>query len=146
MARKYHQGRFTPTNPKKYVGDVTNISFRSSWEKKFMIWADRNPNVIRWASEELVIPYFSPVDQQMHRYFVDFVIEVITRAGEQKRYAVEIKPSVQCEPPKQRTKKTKKYIEELATYTVNQAKWNSAEAFCKKQNMDFIVLTEKHLF
>lgn len=146
MARRYHQGIFTPTNPGKYVGDVTNIAYRSSWEKKFMIWADRNPNVLRWASEELVIPYLSPVDNRMHRYFVDFVIEVKTRTGEVKKYAVEIKPEVQTLPPKQRTKKSRKYIEELATFSINQAKWHSAEAFCKKQNMDFLVLTERHLF
>lgn len=145
MAGKYQQGRYTPKNPEKYVGNVGNIIFRSSWERKFLLWCDSNPNVLKYASEELIIPYYSPVDQKMHRYFVDFVIMVRTRTGEVKKYAVEIKPSSQCSPPKQR-KQTKKYLTELATYTVNQAKWEAADKFCKSRGMEFLVLTEQHLF
>lgn len=143
---KYHQGRFIPKNPAKYVGDVSNIIYRSSWEAKFLKWCDENPNVIKYASEELIIPYMSPVDQRMHRYFVDFVIMVKTRTDEIKKYAVEIKPSVQCEPPKQGKKRTRRYLTELATYSVNQAKWKAADSFCQTKGIEFLVLTEKHLF
>lgn len=145
MARNYHQGKFTPKNPEKYVGDVTNIIYRSSWELKFIKWCDSNPAVIKYASEELVIPYLSPVDQKIHRYFVDFVIMVKTRSGDIKKYAVEIKPEAQTIPPKQR-KQTKKYLTEMSTYMVNQAKWKAADEFCKTKGLEFIVLTEKHLF
>jgi len=144
MAR-YHQGKFTPKKPEKYVGDIEKIFYRSSWELKFLRWCDDNPSVLKYASEELVIPYYSPVDNKYHRYFVDFVIMVKNKSGELKKYAVEIKPSTQCVPPKQR-KQTKKYLTELATYTVNQAKWKAADDFCRGKGMEFLVLTEKHLF
>lgn len=145
MARKYIQGYFKPKNPEKYVGDVNNIFYRSSWELKFLNWCDTNPSVLKYANEELIIPYLSPVDNRPHRYFVDFVILVKNRNGDLKKYAVEIKPEHQTEPPKQ-TRKTKKYLTELATYAVNTAKWKSADAYCKKNNMEFMILTEKHLF
>lgn len=143
MARNYKQGRFTPRHPEKYVGDASNIIYRSSWELKMMKWADMNPDVLKYASEELIIPYVSPVDSRQHRYFVDFLIMVRTRSGEIKKYAVEIKPAAQTVPPT--TKNKKRLLEETMTYAVNQAKWAAADAFCKKKDMEFIVLTEKHL-
>ena len=145
MARHYIQGYFKPKRPEKYVGDINNIFYRSSWELKFLNWCDSNPSVLKYNNEELVIPYISPVDRRPHRYFVDFVIMVKTRTGEIKKYAVEIKPSMQTEPPKQ-TRNTKKFLNEMATYAVNTEKWKSADAYCKKHNMEFIVLTEKQLF
>ena len=50
-----YSGRYHPTNPKKYTGDVTNIWYRSLWERKTMDWLDRNSNVLEWSSEELII-------------------------------------------------------------------------------------------
>lgn len=111
-----------------------------------MNWCDSNPSVLKWNNEELIVPYVSPVDMKPHRYFVDFVIMVKTRKDEVKKYAVEVKPSIQCEPPKQRSKNTKKYLTEMATYAVNQAKWKAADAFCSSKGLEFVVLTEKHLF
>lgn len=144
MKKKYHQGRFMPSRPEKYVGDINTIEYRSGWELKFMKWADENPGVLKWASEELVIPYISPVDQRGHRYFTDFVILVQNRAGEQKKYVIEIKPSKETMPPKG-AKKTRRLLQETATYAVNQAKWHAADAWCKKHGMTFMVLTEKEL-
>ena len=109
-----------------------------------MNWCDQNPAVIKYGSEELVVPYQSPVDGKMHRYFVDFVIMVKTRGGELKRYGIEIKPEYQTLPPKPNRNK-KRLIEETMTYQVNQSKWRSASAFCKSKGMEFIILTEKHL-
>jgi hypothetical protein len=146
MARHYHQGIFTPTNPHKYVGNATNITYRSSWELKFMKWADTNPSVEFWNSEEIIIPYLSPVDNRMHRYFTDFAIQVKNRMGDTKKYIVEIKPEAQTVPPKRGKRTTNKYVEALSTYAVNQAKWKQADQFCKKNGMEFMVLTEKHLF
>ena len=110
-----------------------------------MVWADTNPQVLKWCSEELAIPYFSEVDQKMHRYFPDFLMMVQNNSGELKRYMVEIKPEVQTLPPKKRSRNTKSYLTELATYSVNTSKWNAAEVWCKKNNMEFIIMTEKHL-
>lgn len=108
-----------------------------------MLWADNNPNVLKWNSEEMIVNYISPIDNRQHRYFVDFVIMVKTRNNEIKKYVVEIKPSAQTEKPK--TKNKKRLLEESMTYAVNQAKWEAAHAFCQKRGMEFIVLTEKHL-
>lgn len=145
MARHYHQGRYTPKNPEKYVGDASNIIYRSGWEKKYMIWADNNPAVLKWASEEIVIPYYSPVDNKMHRYFTDFAM-VLEKNGTTHKYLIEIKPEAQTKPPVKGKRTTNRYIEELATYAVNQAKWQEAEKYCAKNNMNFMLLTEKHLF
>lgn len=106
-------------------------------------WADTHPDVLKYSSEELIIPYISPVDQKQHRYFVDFLIMVKTRSGEIKKYAVEVKPEAQTVPPKTRNKK--RLVTETMTYAVNQAKWKAADQFCKSKGIDFIVLTEKHL-
>ena len=141
---EFKQGQFFPKNPRKYIGDVRKIIYRSGWELKFMNWCDKNPNVLHWCSEELIIPYLSPLDGEFHRYFVDFVIEVRTRTGEKRKYAVEIKPSKETEPPK--TKNKKRLLQETATYAVNQAKWSAAREFCKRKGLDFIVLTEHELF
>jgi hypothetical protein len=133
-------------HPEKYVGDVNNIICRSSWEKKFILWADTNPSVLKICSEEIVVPYWSQVDQKMRRYFPDFAIQVKTRTGEVKKYLVEIKPSHQTIPPKG-TRKTKRLLEETATYVVNMDKWKAADEWARKNGFDqFMVITEDHLF
>jgi hypothetical protein len=144
MARNYHQGIFYPTNPHKYVGDPTKIVFRSSWENKAFVWADTNPQVLNWASEEKIVPYISPVDGKFHKYYVDLLLRVKDNAGNIKKYMVEIKPHAQTLPPKQ-TKNKKRLLEETMTYAVNTAKWKAAEAWCAKNGFEFIILTEHHL-
>ena len=126
--------------PQKYAGDPSNIIMRSSWETKFAIWCDKNPQIVKWSSEETIIPYVSPVDGKPHRYFVDFKIQTVNN----KTYLVEIKPLKQTQPP-QGKNKTRRYLEEAATYLVNQAKWESARKFAKTRNWEFIVITEKEL-
>ena len=146
---RYHQGKFIPKNPKKYIGDVTNIIYRSSWEFHFLSYCDKNKNVVRYSSEEIVIPYVSPKDNKVHRYFPDFYIELITDSGIRKMI-IEIKPDSQTRPPKSRKCNTNKQrirlLEDHITFEVNRAKWHAAEEFCKKQNIEFRVLTEKELF
>lgn len=141
---KFHQGQFIPKNPKKYVGDVTNIIFRSGWERKAMIFFDENPSILKWGSEEVVVPYVSPVDGRPHRYYPDFIIKIKTRDGLEQNIMVEIKPASQCEPPKQK-KQTKRMITETQTYMVNQAKWQAAESFCNRNGLKFQVITEYDL-
>ena len=72
---KFYQGRFKPDNPQKYKGDASNIIYRSGWELKLMRYLDKHPHVTRWNSEEIIIPYRSPIDGKMHRYFPDFYVE-----------------------------------------------------------------------
>ena len=84
----YYQGKFSPKNYKKYKGDPTNIIYRSSWELTFMKYCDSNPNVLEWGSEEIVIPYKSPLDNRYHRYFVDFYIKVKEKTGVVKKYLI----------------------------------------------------------
>ena len=143
---KYNQGRFHPQNPEKYKGDVQNIIYRSSWELKFMQWCDRNPNVIEYASEEFCIPYLSPIDGRVHRYFPDFIMKVKEQSGEIKKYIIEIKPKRQTVPPVQTSKKRNKtFINEVKTYVVNEAKWKAAEEWCKDHLLEFMVITEDQL-
>ena len=146
MAHNYKQGFFKPVNPEKYIGDPTNIVYRSGWEKRVMEWCDTNLNVIRWASEEIVIPYISPLDNRPHRYFVDFYVEAVGRDGETKKMLLEVKPLAQTKEPKMPKRRTKRYITEVVTYGINQAKWKAAEDYCRKKGWEFRVITESELF
>lgn len=141
---KYLQGVFTPKNPDKYAGDVSKIFFRSSWERKAMVFFDDDPNILKWNSEETIVPYISPVDNKPHRYFPDFLVMCKTRDGTIKKMMVEIKPAAQCQPPKQK-KKTARMLLEVKTYAINQAKWEAARVWCQKHGMEFTILTEKEL-
>lgn len=146
MAHNYKQGFFKPKNPQKYIGDPTNIVYRSGWEKRVMEWMDVNNNVIRWGSEEVVIPYVSPLDGRYHRYFTDFYVEAKGRDGSVKKMLLEVKPAAQTKEPKVQSRKTKRYITEVVTYGINQAKWKAAEEFCKDRGWEFKVITEAELF
>jgi len=137
--------KWYPKNPEKYVGDPNNIITRSSWETKCMSWFDSNTNVISWASEEISIPYISPVDNRRHLYFPDFLVKVKTLDGTIKTIMVEVKPYKQTQPPKQRTKITKQYINEVTTYGINQAKWKYASEYCLDRGIEFRIITEKEL-
>lgn len=140
-----YSGLFKPKNPQKYVGDPTNIVYRSSWECKVMSWLDRNPSIISWASEELIIPYKSPVDNRFHRYFPDFLVKVKSRDGKTKTLLLEVKPKKQTLPPEPKKRMTKQYVNEVVTYGVNQAKWEAANEFCLDRGWEFRVLTENDL-
>jgi len=141
----FHKRIYKPINPLKYAGDHTNIVMRSSWETKFAIWCDKNPSVVKWSSEETIVPYISPVDNRAHRYFIDFKIQVCTNEGKLKTYLVEIKPDTQTRPPQAPARKTKAYIQEVMTWGVNDAKWKAATTYAKDRGWEFIILTENHL-
>lgn len=141
----YYKGKFTPKFPEKYVGDPTNIIYRSSWELKFMNWCDMSSSVLRYSSEETIIPYRCPTDNRLHRYFVDFKIDVRSRDGSVKTYLVEVKPAGQTKPPVYPGKRTKRYLTEALTFMKNQAKWEAAERYCKDRGWDFKIITEHEL-
>ena len=143
--KKLHQGRFKPKNSAKYVGDPTNIIYRSSYELKFMKWCDINDNITEWGSEEVAIPYRSPIDNRVHRYFPDFYMKVKERGGKVKRYVIEVKPAKQTKPPVKPKRQTKGYIREAYEYAKNQAKWKMAREFCADRQWEFKVVTEKEL-
>lgn len=141
-----YKGKFKPTNPSKYNGDHSNIVYRSLWERKFMTFCDTSSNVLRWASEEIPIPYISPVDKKYHRYFVDFVIEVKEKDGSVQTYMVEIKPQRKCKEPLKKKKITKGYLQEIVEWEINKSKWAFAEQYANKRNWKFKIITEKELF
>lgn len=140
-----YKGRYQPKNPQKYRGDVNNIIYRSLWERKFLIYCDTNENILEYSSEEIALPYRSPIDNRIHRYFPDFYIKVKEQTGQIKKYIIEIKPKKQTIEPKVQKRKTKSYIYEVVEYAKNQAKWKAAEEFCKDRMWEFKVLTEDHL-
>lgn len=146
MAR-FIQGYFKPQNPQKYRGDVNNIVYRSRWEFVLFKMLDTHPDVIEWASEEIVIPYICPTDNRWHRYYPDVFIKQKNANGEIEKVLIEIKPFAETQPPKKtKHKKTKRLLYESMTYAKNRAKWMYAEAFCKKHGMRFEIITEKELF
>lgn len=141
----YHKRKFVPLNPQKYAGDPTNIIMRSSWETRFALWCDKNPSVIKWNSEETVVPYVCPTDNRWHRYFIDFRIQIREKTGTLKTYLVEIKPDKQTRPPEVPSRKTKRFLIEAATYMKNEAKWKAANQYARDRGWEFIILTEHHL-
>ena len=137
---------YKPKYPRKYQGNPNNIICRSSWERKFCRYCDLNEKIVQWGSEEFHIPYISPVDGKVHRYFPDFIIKVREQTGDIKRYVIEVKPKKQTRPPVQTTKKrTKTYINEVKTYAVNEAKWKAADEWCKDRLLEFKIITEDQL-
>lgn len=141
IMRKSYKGLFKPVNPSKYVGDPKGIVYRSLLEKRFMLYCDSNKDITHWASEELPVRYYNPIDKKYHRYFPDFII----KTGKGKKFMIEIKPYRQCKPPKPPTKKSKVYLRESFEYVKNQAKWQAARAYCEHNNMEFKLITEKEL-
>tara|TARA_Y100000385_G_C12919343_1_gene561857 strand:+ start:338 stop:778 length:441 start_codon:yes stop_codon:yes gene_type:complete len=134
-----HQGKFIPKNTKKYVGDSRQIVYRSGYELKFMNWCDMNVDVMSWSSESIIIPYRSPLDKRIHKYYVDFYVNI-----KGKSYLIEIKPSRFTKPPEPR-KRTKRYLEEVAQWGVNESKWKSAKEYCLDRGWEFKIITEKEL-
>lgn len=135
-----YKGKFSPVNPQKYRGDYRNIIYRSSWECKAMSRLDLNPNVLEWSSEELCIPYTSPVDNRKHRYFPDFLVKMRAIDGSIKTLLIEVKPEKESRPPKVRSRVTKQYIYEVTTWGVNRAKWKAAIEYCKDRKWEFVVM------
>ena len=134
-----------PRNPNKYMGNPNNICVRSSWETKVCVWLDTSINILEWSSEEIVIPYISPVDGKYHRYFPDFFVRVKQQDGTVKSMILEVKPHSQTIEPKIKKRITKAYINEVATYGVNQAKWRAAIEYCLDRGWEFRTLDEYDL-
>ena len=140
-----YKSKYKPSFPKKYKGNPNNIICRSSWERKMCRWCDLNESVLEWGSEEFYIPYLSPIDNRVHKYFPDFIVKLKENSGQIKTYVIEVKPKKQTRPPKPGKKKTKSYIYEATEYAKNQAKWKAAVEFCKDHMIEFKIITEDEL-
>ena len=142
-------GKYKIQNPKKYIGNADMIFFRSSWELRVFRRFDNDPNILRWNSEEVIIPYFFPVDNKWHRYYVDLYCELKQKDGSVHQYIIEIKPHKYLSPPEfkgttKNKRPSKSFLRECFEYKKNQAKWEAAREFAKKQNLEFLILTEKN--
>lgn len=143
----FKQGWYQLRHPEKYVGDITKIRYMSSWEFKTHEFLDNNPNILRWSSEEIAIPYLKPTDNRVHRYFPDYWVEYRNRHGQMVHEIWEVKPAAQTRKPrasKRKTTKTRLY--EDLTYAVNTAKWQAAQQFCEKHGVIFRIMTERDIF
>jgi hypothetical protein len=141
---KFKQGVFSPRVRKKYKGKSLPI-YRSGWELKFFRWCDNNDNIVAWSSESVIIPYTSPLDGKIHRYFVDGLITLLENRVP-KTYLIEIKPSSQvCAPVAKKNKRKSTMLYEQRMYIVNTAKWEAANKWSLMRNIEFKILTEKEL-
>ena len=141
----YVQGLYQPKNPEKYIGDKTQIIYRSSWELRSFKWCDNTESIIQWSSEPFPIQYFDQSTNKIRRYFPDLFVKIRDKQGIIKTYLIEIKPEKQTNSPKKGKKKTSTYLNEVATYKKNLSKWQQAEKFCESNNMIFKIITEKEL-
>lgn len=143
----YKQGIFKPQNPQKYKGNLAKSPpiYRSSWELKCMLKFDKHPDILEWSSEGVIIPYRSPVDNAIHRYFIDFYVKYKDINGNIKVKIIEVKPLSQTKPPVKGKKKDKTFLREVMTYGVNEAKWKAAEEFAAKKGWEFEKWTEKNI-
>ncbi len=136
-----YKGRYKIKNPDKYLGNPTNVIFRSLWERNTFRWCENNPKVRAWSSEEIVVPYKCKVDNKLHRYFVDLYVEM----NNGQTILVEIKPKKETLPPKQPKRKTKKFLNEVITFSKNQEKWEAADQYARHKGWKFQVWTEETL-
>ena len=137
---KFAQGRYTLKHPDKYVGRKTPL-YRSSWEFAFMKFCDENPNVAKWASESIRIPYKNPLTGRHTIYVPDFFIAYSDRKGKQRAELIEVKPENQS-----MRENVGKSRHNQAQYIQNMAKWEAARAWCKQKGLYFSVISEKDIF
>ena len=141
-----YKTRFYPKNTSKYIGDPNKIVCRSLWERKFCKYLDENKNIVRWSFEGIKLPYMSPLDKLPHNYIPDFLWEKKNKDGSISTIMVEIKPEKQTKKPILTEKVSKRtHSKNMEMFLVNQAKWTAAREFCKENNIEFVILTEKEL-
>ena len=137
MPTLYYQGIYKPINPEKYTGNVKDIVYRSLWERYTFRWIDKNPDIVKWSSEEIIVHYL--IGNRMRRYFPDLLFE--RKNGD--RIMVEIKPERHTKKPKFPGKKTKQYLWESKQYITNMHKWEAAKTYCDTHGIEFQVWDRK---
>ena len=121
---------------RRYAGTIrSGIVFRSGMELRLFKHMDARQNVLSWSSEETVIPYVSPLDNRLHRYFVDVKATILLNNGTTKTFLIEVKEKSQTKPPNppKPGKKKTRFLKESVTYAVNSVKWETARKVCAKK-------------
>ena len=140
MLPRFAKGKFYPKNKEKYVG-LKTPTYRSSWEQMFMRLCDEHPNVAKWASESIKIPYRHPFTGKYTVYVPDFFVVYTDKNGGKHAELVEVKPKAQTniyDAGKSQGKKKQAVI--------NMAKWEAANAYAKHNKIRFRVVSEDQLF
>ena len=146
------QGKIQTSNFKYYNGKKDIVVFRSSWELMAFEKLEKLGSIgviSGWSSEDVVIPYKSDIDDQVHRYFIDLKVET-----KDSIVLVEIKPSGETFiPPKPKVFKTeahkRNYEQKLLTCIKNQNKWKYTLQYCARMSQitgvpwNFQIWTEK---
>ena len=133
-----YKGKYKVKNTSKYKGDPTGVVFRSLWERQVFKWCDDTPSILKWSSEEIIVPYRCKTDNRVHRYYPDLYLEM----DNGNEYLIEIKPKKETKEPERPSRKTKKYLNEVMTYIKNQSKWETAQSYCEDRGWKFQVWTE----
>jgi len=143
--RHYKQGVFRPLNPEKYNGTLP-IIYRSGLELQYFRFLDKNPRILTWSSESIVVPYQNPLTGRVHRYFVDNSATMRDEKGSIVKYLIEIKPySKLTPPPPSNKRKPQNTVMLQREYLQNKAKWEAASQWSQKHGYKFIILTEKNM-
>ncbi len=147
---EYRSGKYEPRNPEKYIGDIHNIIYRSSWEYRFCTYCDTNESILKWSSEPVSIDYYNPLDKKEHKYNVDFYMKVLKESGEEQDWIIEIKPENQTKKPiyegVNTLSKLKSYNRNMQIWITNQAKFKAAKEWAAKRGFKFGVIDENFLF
>ena len=142
---RFSQGYYPLKNPDKYVGkDPAKVRFMSSWEYHMHEFLDNNPNVLKWSSESLAIPYLKPTDGKIHTYYPDYMVQYVNKDGEIVNEVIELKPAGQTRQSRSKNPNHKLY--ENLQYAVNMAKWQACQQYCDSHGYKFRIVTEKSLF
>lgn len=135
----YARGTYEVKNKNKYAGKG-NPTYRSSWEMRMFMFLDEHPSVLHWASESISIPYKNPLTNKQTIYIPDIFMIYEDKNGKKIAELIEIKPASQTFIKESKSKK------DQAALIVNYAKWNACQIWCKNNNVNFRILTEKELF
>lgn len=139
-----YSGKFSPKHPSKYIGDPTDIFWRSMWELRCMRKFDETGSIIKWSSETIIIPYYDPTTKVFRRYFPDFYIKYSTKNNTIKEAIIEVKPFKECKEPVQGKKKTRRFLNEVILWSKNSAKWSAAKTLCEQKGWTFMLWNEKN--
>ena len=137
--KKFANGKYEVTNSGKFVGKKLP-TYRSSWELAFMRMCDNHPNILKWSSENVKIPYLNPATGKYANYIPDFMIQYIDKDGGEHVELIEIKPSTQT------TLENAKSRGDAFQTAINAAKWTSAQEWCQRKGIRFKVINEDQIF
>lgn len=141
-SKSHRKGLYTPINKQKYVGDILNIRYLSSWENQVCKWADLNPDIEYWGSEINIVKYLCPSDGQLHNYYIDFTFKY--KNG--KVLLVEVKPANQTILPKStKGKKKSTLLTENLAFMKNVAKWRAGHKYAEENGAKFVIWTQESL-